>query len=305
MLIISFIKITRHLAYSLLLLLLFNWSANQAAGDQRVVGDRQLTLAVVNSSPQEALPANFLPTLGKVGFQVQDPTLTQSVTQQLTVADNFNLHRDEARRLGQALGSELILLPRLLLIERATVGAKLYTDGYLALFFINSRSGELWEFALLTVQTSNAATALLALQQLWQERLALLAPQLQQRYQAQFQSETSEDDQALPLPAENAIWGTEFQPPQFTRRQSPQYPEIARNLAISATIELSVVLRKDRTIGKIAVLRWAGFGLEEAAIKAIRQLDFEPALLRGQPISCQAVIKYNFRYASLQSSPRH
>jgi TonB family protein len=195
-------------------------------------------------------------------------------------------------------------LSRLWLVERADVGAKLYTDGYLALYFVNSRTGELWDFSLLKTQTINATTALLELQQQWQERLEMLAPQLQQRYHAQFQPENAEDDQALILPADNATWAAEFDPPEFTRRQSPSYPETARNLAISATIELNVVLRKDRTIGKITVLRWAGFGLEEAAIKAVQQLDFEPALLRGQPVSCQAVVKYNFRYAPQPSSLR-
>jgi TonB family protein len=67
-------------------------------------------------------------------------------------------------------------------------------------------------------------------------------------------------------------------------------------MGISAVVEIEAVLRIDGTIGNLEVMRWAGFGLDESAIAAVRQLKFKPATMKDQPVSCRALIRYNFNY---------
>jgi TonB family protein len=56
-----------------------------------------------------------------------------------------------------------------------------------------------------------------------------------------------------------------------------------------------VVLRSSGEVGEAEITRWAGYGLEDSALRAIRQLKFNPASRNGQPISVRAMIRYNFR----------
>ena len=45
----------------------------------------------------------------------------------------------------------------------------------------------------------------------------------------------------------------------------------------------------------IEVVKWAGFGLDEEGVSAVRQLRFEPATMNGKQISVTAMVRYNFR----------
>jgi len=51
-------------------------------------------------------------------------------------------------------------------------------------------------------------------------------------------------------------------------------------------------------VGEIQIVRWGGFGLDESAERAIRQLKFKPATRDGRAVSVRAIVRYNFRRLS-------
>jgi protein TonB len=94
--------------------------------------------------------------------------------------------------------------------------------------------------------------------------------------------------------AESAV-GAGFKAPEFLNRVKPEYTREADQANITATVEARAVFRADGEIGEIEITRWAGFGLDQAAERAIRQLKFKPATRDGRPVSVRAVVRYNFR----------
>jgi TonB family protein len=105
------------------------------------------------------------------------------------------------------------------------------------------------------------------------------------------------------LPEENSARAIGFKPPEFLNRIKPDYTEEADRAAISATVEARVVFRANGQAGEIEIVRWAGFGLDESAMRAIRLLKFKPATRDGAPVSVRAMVRYSFKRASDPSPP--
>ncbi|MCL2064922.1 MAG: energy transducer TonB [Candidatus Cloacimonetes bacterium] len=74
--------------------------------------------------------------------------------------------------------------------------------------------------------------------------------------------------------------------PVVTRRVAPQYPDFERRLRIQGVVILTVEVLIDGSIGAIEVERSVTEGLDDAAIAAVRQWQFQPAKNRGEPVAC-------------------
>ncbi len=88
------------------------------------------------------------------------------------------------------------------------------------------------------------------------------------------------------------------EPPQPIRRVNPEYPTFARRSGIQGQVVLEVEVLRDGTVGAVEVTRslMAGpGGLDEAAVRAVRQWEFTPAKSQGQPIAVWARIPIDFQ----------
>ncbi len=88
------------------------------------------------------------------------------------------------------------------------------------------------------------------------------------------------------------------EPPQPIRRVNPEYPTFARRSGIQGTVVLEVEVLRDGSVGAVEVARslMAGpGGLDEAAIRAVRQWEFTPAMSGGQPVAVWARIPIDFQ----------
>ena len=80
-------------------------------------------------------------------------------------------------------------------------------------------------------------------------------------------------------------------------RIPPEYPQFAKNQNIQGTVVLDVEVFEDGTVGKVEVIQslLAGpGGLDEAAIKAVKQWKFQPAKSNGAPIACWVQFPIDF-----------
>jgi protein TonB len=73
-----------------------------------------------------------------------------------------------------------------------------------------------------------------------------------------------------------------------------EYPEEARLADIEGTVVLRLIINEHGGISEVRVLGGPGYGLNEAAAKAIRRCRFKPATKDGAPVGTQ--ITYNFRF---------
>lgn len=86
--------------------------------------------------------------------------------------------------------------------------------------------------------------------------------------------------------------------PDFRHRiisqPKPHYTDEARKAHIVGKVVLSVQFCADGTIGNIRLLRSLGYGLDEQAIVAARQIKFHPALKNEKPMTYTSRVEFSF-----------
>jgi periplasmic protein TonB len=82
--------------------------------------------------------------------------------------------------------------------------------------------------------------------------------------------------------------------PQVLGRPTPGYTDEARRNQIEGSVKISVLLKADGTVSDIKVARGLGYGLDEKAIEAARQLRFVPAQKDGRAVSVRLFLEFKF-----------
>ena len=79
-------------------------------------------------------------------------------------------------------------------------------------------------------------------------------------------------------------------------RVLPHYPKEARRDGLEATVVLQALVLVNGTIEELTVVRCTtpDSGFEKAAIDAVRQWRYEPALLQGQPVDVYFTVSVRF-----------
>ena len=81
------------------------------------------------------------------------------------------------------------------------------------------------------------------------------------------------------------------------RRIEPEYPEEARLTGIQGPVVLEVRIRPDGTVEQLRILSGEPV-LANAAMMAVKQWQFKPRPVNGQPTAMQTTITLNFRLPS-------
>ena len=82
--------------------------------------------------------------------------------------------------------------------------------------------------------------------------------------------------------------------PQILARPVPGYTEEARRAQVVGAVKLSVVLNANGTVSDITVARALGYGLDQKAIEAARELRFIPAQKDGHTVSVRIFLEFKF-----------
>jgi periplasmic protein TonB len=79
-------------------------------------------------------------------------------------------------------------------------------------------------------------------------------------------------------------------------RALPNYPDLARRAGVQGSVILLVVIGADGRVGEIQVLTSPDprFGFDLAAIEAVKQWRYRPAILGGRPVAVQASVIVEF-----------
>lgn len=85
------------------------------------------------------------------------------------------------------------------------------------------------------------------------------------------------------------------QGPRFLKRVIPSYPRVARRLGREGTVVLKLYIDREGRLKKVEVLRDDGPAFAKAAVKAVRQSSFVPAMKDGVPVDSEAVLTVKFR----------
>lgn len=103
-----------------------------------------------------------------------------------------------------------------------------------------------------------------------------------------------------PLETGPGLGNVDFEPepgvinPQYKFRVEPKYPESAKKAEKEGEVILQATIDENGIPQDIKALTNLGFGLEQAAIEALKKTTFRPAMKGDEPISKQVAIPYKF-----------
>lgn len=82
--------------------------------------------------------------------------------------------------------------------------------------------------------------------------------------------------------------------PKMLGKVTARRTEIARRVGLQGTVILEVVVDSEGCVRNPRVLKGLPFGLNEAAVAAVRSWAFEPARFQGRPVAVYYVIPVSF-----------
>jgi protein TonB len=84
--------------------------------------------------------------------------------------------------------------------------------------------------------------------------------------------------------------------PQVVKQVGPQYTSEAMRQMIEGVVVLDVVVKSDGKVGDVVVKESldAIYGLDESAVKAMKQWEFKPGTKDGKPVNVRVEVKMAF-----------
>lgn len=232
-----------------------------------------------------------------------EPSQVQMAVAGIKYDGSINMSTDEARRLGSAIGCDFFIVGKAEVFTRSERKNEEHEEAFAGVMIVDSRSGVLAVFDFLNERAPDKEAALSALIRSLGPRIPIYVERMNEfragRESPPRQGAGSGDLERIEdLSDVESAPGAGFKAPEFLNRVKPEYTDEADRAGIAATVEASVVFRSSGEVGRIEIKRWAGFGLDDAAERAIRQLKFKPATRDGRAVSVRATVRYNFRRIS-------
>ena len=230
-------------------------------------------------------------------FDPVDAAQTRAAVRGAGYTGSLNLNREEARALGGSLGCDYYLLGRVLNMRRLGAANEAYFETLAGIFLVETRSGRLVLFDLATARSESEAGAYASAAEVIKQRVTQYAQAIRVAVE-----QHADEAQARPAPAgepieiiDGEVSAKGLTPPVFYQRAKPAYTDEAALADVTATVELTAVFGVDGHVGSVEIARWAGYGLDEAAIATVRGLRFKPAERDARAVSVRALVRYTFR----------
>ncbi len=86
------------------------------------------------------------------------------------------------------------------------------------------------------------------------------------------------------------------QAPRVVREMKPDYTAEAMRAQIQGTVEVEAIVQADGKVGEVRVVRSLDkdYGLDDAAVRAVKGWEFKPGLKDGQPVPVLINIELTF-----------
>ena len=235
-------------------------------------------------------------------ISVIDRAQSRAAAQGIGYAGSLNMTLIEARDLGAAIGCDFFIIGQAQTPRRFHSSDSARYEASAAIFIVSARTGKLvlWDRPSLAAPTPVQAENDLRSALSSSERTARYVTAIRRKQEdEQIERErelTRETVSIEDAPEEGSEAARGFRAPEPYRRLRPPYPETAAQAEAEATVDVQVEIGTDGEVGKVEIVRWAGFGLDEAVISTVRQLHFRPAMRDGVPVPVRVLLRYNFRH---------
>jgi len=224
-------------------------------------------------------------------FKAQDPDMTEAALVSTgPKTDSFNMTAEDARSVAAVLGCDFYILVRSGTQRRAVIGKPDQFESYAAFFVVSGRTGRLIKWNLKNQYGLDETDS--------QHRLVeLIGPEFIDAIDLAWKKEPAEIPRPImeQIPDADSTAAKNFRAPVPYLRIKPEYTRTAYLYDVTATVEATVDLDEKGQIIHIQISRWAGYGLDESVITAIRSMNWRPAERAGKPLPMRFLLRYNFK----------
>jgi len=238
-------------------------------------------------------------------FRLVNRAQSRAAARGVEYTGSLNLTLAAARDLGAAIGCDLYFTGDAQTLRRTSGAGLDYFESYASIFLVSAYSGRLLLWEQLNREARTPVEAEKALLAELRARASHYGEAVFKAQEAERAARLATREQAADafaeLPEEGSAAAKNFRAPLPYRSLRPLYPKTAARMEAEATVDALVGVDAAGKVKDIEIVRWAGYGLNEAVIATVRQLHFRPALRDGQPVPIRVLLRYNFRRPARES----
>ena len=232
-------------------------------------------------------------------FSLSDRDESRAAARGSGYAGSLNLTLSEARDLGSALGTDFYILGDAQVLRRSPSAGPPFYEAYASLFLVSTRTGRLVMWDGPTAQAAQPEAAEQQLSAELRQRAARYGAMLRAAEEQERRERAEVTRRAAALieeaPEEGTTAAEGLRLPAPYRRLQPAYTEMARSVGAEAVVDVQAEIDATGEVGAVEVVRWAGYGLDEAVTNTVRQMHFRPAVRDGVNVPLRVLLRYNFR----------
>ena len=225
-------------------------------------------------------------------FKILDSSFSETAFLSANPEKPFNLTTQEAKITGAAIGCNYFVLVKSRNLRRYSSEKKEYYESYAAVYVISSRTGRLVFWKLSSFDGSQSSDAEESLLNSTNNLAAEISEKLPEITKAELIEKVVKLEE---IPDANVPEAKNFRAPLPYKKLSPQYTALANLYGVAATVDIEIDFDEDGKILRTEIVRWAGFGLDEAVTETIRKMNWRPATRDGKSLPIRVLLRYNFK----------
>ena len=288
---------------SLILVAILSALCLTAAGRERRVSVAVLDMGATEAGARasERLAKAIASARAGGRLALLDREMSRAAARGVGYAGSLNMTLAEARSLGAAVGCDFFFTGDAQTVRRSSSERPVYFESYASVFLVSARTGELVLWERPAAEADTAARAFAALLEVLDSNFAArlasaLLDAAAREERERFAPPATEPPPVIDLSADGAAEAhRDLREPAPYRRLRPAYTDAASRAEAEATVDAEVEIGADGEVGRVRVVRWAGFGLDEEVVATIRRMHFHPAARDGEPVAVRVLLRYNFR----------
>lgn len=233
-------------------------------------------------------------------FKVLDASMSETAFRSVAVEGVFNQTTDEAKTIGAAVGCDYFLLVKAQDQRRVSLAKGEYFESFAPIYVVSARTGRLVFWKMQTFEAVKQSDANKLLLASTDELAKEIADKLKRVSSAELNEKVSAKIEEVP--PENSPESKDFRPPLPFKRIKPPYTRLADLYRVAATVDILVDVDEKGAVIRTEVVRWAGFGLDEAVDATVRQMNWRGAERKGKFIPMRVLLRYNFKKIEKEES---
>jgi TonB family protein len=237
---------------------------------------------------------------GETKLSLLDRDLGRAAARGVGYQGSLNMTLVEARALGAAIGCDFYFTGDAQTVRRSSSARPVYFEAYASVFVVSARTGQLVLWDRPSAEADRPEQAEGSLLDELDRRAVRYAAAVREAFareeRERFDPHADEGASLIDLSSdEGAGARADLREPAPYRRLRPAYTDAASRAEAEATVDAEVEIGADGEVGRVRIVRWAGFGLDDAVASTIRRMHFRPAARDGQAVAVRVLLRYNFR----------